>query len=146
MDNIKIFDNPLCEDVLSLERSLKGTYLGIVYFLEYGKLIKIGCTSRPYQRMRNLVSSAVNYAGLKISRVAIGHTGTNYKQIEKAFHKKLHNHRKVGTELFDISLEDAISISIDIEPEDKSESICLKSEAFKNRMASFILGITDING
>lgn len=146
MSEITIYDNPLCDEIKAMEKTLKETYLGIVYFLEYGNLLKIGCTNRPYQRMGNLKRSAVNYADLTISRVAIGFKGTNYRKIENAFHKALHEYRKDGTELFNISLEDAISTTIDIEPEDRSEEIRLEAEAFKERMAGFIFGTTDING
>ena len=146
MNEIQIFNNPLCDEIKEMEKSLKDTYLGIVYFLEYGNLLKIGFTNRPYQRMGSLKRSAVNYADLPISRVAIGFKGTNYRKIENAFHKKLHEYRKAGTELFDISLEDAISTSIDVAPEDKSEEIRSQANAFKNRMAGFIFGNTDING
>lgn len=146
MPNIKIYDKPLCENIRSLEKSLKGTYKGVVYFLEYGKHVKIGSTRNPYQRMGTIIRNAVNYDGIKISRVAIGFIGTNFRQIEKAFHHKLDECRIRGTELFDINLEDAISTTIDIKEKDESQKIRSSAIAFKNRMACFVLGRTDING
>lgn len=54
MNEMQIFDDPECDELRQLEISFKGTYLGVIYAVEFGDMLKIGHTIRPYTRMRQL--------------------------------------------------------------------------------------------
>lgn len=101
---------------------------GYVYFLEYGNYIKIGSTQNPYQRIKQLIGTATNYADLKVGRIMITSEHTNFRTNELLYHKKYSQVRKGNTELFSISLEDIIS--------DTNENIVFLDESRKLRNSS----------
>lgn len=80
-------------------------YAGYVYVVEYGDYIKIGQSTNPYQRVRQLKMQAENYAPYKLGRIAITIPCSNYEKIEKLLHQFWSEFRKESTELFDIPFD-----------------------------------------
>lgn len=81
---------------------------GWLYALEYGDLVKIGCTSSLSKRMRFLIHQGMDYADLPIGRLVISIPCVNYKDLESLLHRKFDSNRKQGTELFSISFDDVV--------------------------------------
>lgn len=140
MNEIKIFENPEFGSVKDIEKGLT-TFFGVVYLLEYGSLLKIGCSKVPYQRLMQLKRNATNYNGTKLGRVAITKPHTNYKENEKTLHSLFESKRKDGTELFDLNLDDALSAmgNFDLEYRDDSQTLEKKDAAIFNAFKNFTL-------
>ena len=140
MNEIKIFENPEFGSVKDIEKELT-TYFGVVYVLEYGGLLKIGCSKVPYQRLMQLKRNATNYNGTKLGRVAITKPHTNYKENEKTLHSLFESKRKDGTELFDLNMDDALSTidRHDLEYRDDSQTLEKKDVAIFNTFKNFAL-------
>ena len=107
INEFRIFTPEEFEELKKIEKQTED-HFGYVYFAEYGKYIKIGRTKKIYNRMFALRSQAKNYSECGFGRIAISPKCTNYKKLEKLFHKHFKKYRKEGTELFDISFYDAI--------------------------------------
>lgn len=140
MNELQIFNNEEFGEVKNIEKANKGKHTGFFYILEYGNLVKIGSTKNPYQRIMSLKRGAETYGNLKLGKVAISKPHTNYVSNEKRLHKLFSELRKSGSELFDISFDEAIRQIGDIEYLNESKEIEAKSENFLNGMKSFILG------
>lgn len=140
MNEIKIFENPEFGHIKEIEKELT-TFFGVVYLLECGDLLKIGCSKVPYQRIMQLKRSATNYNGTKLKRVAITKPHTNYKENEKTLHSLFESKRKDGTELFDLNLDDALSAidNFDLEYRDDSQTLEKKDVAIFNAFKNFTL-------
>lgn len=115
---------------------------GYVYFLEYGNLLKIGCTKTPYKRIRTLKRQGEGYADKKIGRVALTPMCTNYVKIEKDLHKLFKDNRKEETELFNIDFRDAVTkaMGANLNFLDESEEIKKHQEAAFQFVKEFITG------
>lgn len=83
-------------------------YFGYVYFVEYGKYLKIGCTKNPLERLRTLSSNAKLYHDVVLGRIYITPMHTNYPENERILHRHFALRRKDNSELFSISIEEAI--------------------------------------
>lgn len=83
------------------------TYMGVVYALKYGNMIKIGSSKHPYKRFISLKSQAEKYGNVKVGDIAISGLHTNFRENEKVTHHKFQKFRREGTELFDIDFETA---------------------------------------
>lgn len=95
----------LCpEELREFQRSIESPYLGVVYAVEYGDKLKIGCSQKPYSRIRSLKKWAEGYGGISFGRVCVSAPHTNYREMEKFFHKLFSPKRVKDTELFSITL------------------------------------------
>ena len=85
------------------------TYFGCVYILEYknGK-IKIGKSSNPVKRLKNLIRHSNVYSGkdYSIVKILVSEPHTNYNQNEKILHNFFQDFHLNG-EVFNISLNKA---------------------------------------
>ena len=82
---------------------------GVVYFIEINDKVKIGCTSKPSERIQVIASYARKYFGAKIGRIAVSQPHSGYRESESYLHKLFESHRTPGTELFDIEFHKATS-------------------------------------
>ncbi|MCM1235402.1 MAG: GIY-YIG nuclease family protein [Ruminococcus flavefaciens] len=127
MNEIKIFENKDFDKVKEI-RNDKGDYLGYVYALECGEFVKIGCTKRPYQRLRYLINSIENYGRMDIKRFALTKAHSNYYRNERRMHEYFKMYRVDETELFELKFKKAVKAMSEI-LEFKNESIESKYKA-----------------
>lgn len=120
MDEIEIFKKPDYKKLKAFEDNIKNPYMGVVYACEYGGNIKIGSSGKPYTRLTTLIRSAERYDGLSIGAFAITPLHTNFRDNEKLLHSFFANSRVGGTELFSISLQQAIDEAKKLELRDDS--------------------------
>jgi phage antirepressor YoqD-like protein len=126
--NVCVYRNVLDGGIASAE---KDSPLGFVYAVEYGCMIKIGCTKNPRNRLMHLRSVAEKYGGISLGRVCL--IGPIYKfyKAECIIHKAFSESRKAGTELFDIPFDFFVeqSSSFDIMFEFNQEEWGLRSRS-----------------
>lgn len=103
----KVFVKVSIDELKEIERNRDGE-TGFVYLLQYGNRIKIGCTKRPYSRIMNWINIANNYSDVGIGEIYISIPHYNYLRSEKAIHKFFDGKRIPKTELFKISMEEAV--------------------------------------
>lgn len=142
MADLQIFKNPEFGAIRIIEKNTP-EYMGYFYLMEYGDCLKIGSTKNPYQRVKQLVRQATKYGNsIIIGKVVLSAPHTNYRNNERILHEIFQLERRVGTELFNISLENALQVLEDspITYEDKSDEMNKHSEYFTNAMKSFVLG------
>lgn len=84
-------------------------YYGLVYVMQWGNCVKVGCSHNIYSRLISLNQTA-RYGGKEVTRIAITPFHYNYCENEKAVHKLLDEYRVKGTELFNISFDFAVEI------------------------------------
>lgn len=144
MNELQIFNNSEFKEMRTTDKNLKDTYLGVVYALEYGDKLKIGCSKQPYTRVMALRRNAEKYGNAILGRICISIPHTNYKEIESFLHKRFSNFRVEGTELFDVTFNDFVKIfkNEKIDFKDETEKFEKKSQAFFEAMKSFIMGGT----
>ena len=141
--NSKIYEN--LNDIKQIDQNIQ-EFLGTFYLLEYGEYLKIGCSKKPYQRLKQLERQA-KYADYSIGKFAVSIPHTNYRSNEKCLHKLFSSYRNEDTELFKVKIEDALGIvnQSDILYEDKSAELQKRTSAFVDAVKSFILGGTTWN-
>lgn len=113
---------------------------GCVYVINFGFAVKIGCSSNPDERIRNITNYLKNYAGLEAENVFISPRHVNYQENEKLMHKKFEHDRLEGSELFTIShplaVETLSDLDMNCDLEKERERIEKSSENFKNGIIS----------
>nr|DAX99463.1 MAG TPA: hypothetical protein [Caudoviricetes sp.] len=118
----------------------KETIGGCVYIIDFGFAVKIGCSSKPQERIKNITSYLKNYAGLEAEDVFISPRHVNYQENEKLMHKKFEHDRLEGSELFTISYQLAVEtlsdLDMDCDLEAERTRINRCSESFKDEMVS----------
>lgn len=83
---------------------------GAVYIAKYGNgLIKIGSTSSPRERYKQLAYNAPEYAGDKIEGFAITNPLEEYQDLEKALHRRFWKWN-VGKEIFNVDFQEAVQV------------------------------------
>lgn len=103
----KVFAKVSLDELKEIERNRDGE-TGFVYLLQYGNGIKIGCTKRPYSRIMNWINMANNYSDVGAGDIYISIPHYKYSKSEKAIHKFFKEKRIPKTELFKISMEEAV--------------------------------------
>ncbi|MDU2132847.1 MAG: GIY-YIG nuclease family protein, partial [Finegoldia magna] len=118
----------------------KETIGGCVYIINFGFAIKIGCSSKPRKRIKNITSYLKNYASIEAEDIFVSPRHVNYRENEKLMHKKFEHDRLEGSELFTISyplaVETLSDLDMDCDLEKERKRIERSSEAFKNGMIS----------
>lgn len=88
------------------------SFCGYVYLVEWGtKYVKIGSTENPYVRIKSLISQAEKYGDSKVKRIALSQPHTNFRENEQLLHKLFTEHRKDGTELFSVNLDEIVLLA-----------------------------------
>lgn len=110
MNELKIFENPSSEEALAYFTELNSDSYpeGVVYILEWGTLVKIGCTAKIKERMAQLQRVARNYANVNVGRVAVTPLHNNHRKTEAIIHKHFGEKRVASGELFDIEFGKAV--------------------------------------
>lgn len=145
MGEIQTFENYGCLAVSDVEHPRAGKYdgrLGVVYAVEFGDKVKVGCTTNIKRRMSHLRTTARGYALTDIGRIAFTDYCRNWYQCEKEAHTRLAKFRMGSTELFDVDFDSACDVlrsldvmtmtmeEIDAAVEESERSL----EEFKERM------------
>lgn len=117
-------------ELKQLENEIKNSYLGVVYILQYGENVKIGSTNQPFTRYKTLKHNAEDYGNVKIGKISLSEAHTNYRRNESELHKIFRDYRRLGTELFNISFDNAIEKlgNIELEFLNDSKEISLHTE------------------
>lgn len=108
MKNFQIFDSYELEKIKAIEKNIKSSYVGFIYILEYGKNIKIGHSKKPSTRIKSLKNQA-RYNDCKLEKIAISKPHTNYINNERLLHEYFKQYRISETELFSMTLQQALS-------------------------------------
>ena len=137
MKEFQIFNSYECEKIKAIEKNIKNSYVGFIYILEYGKNIKIGYSQHPHTRIKSLKNQA-EYGDCKLGNVAISKPHTNYTKNEKLLHEYFKQHRISGTELFSITLKQALlDFPNDLKFLDESERLTQKHEQYLENLKKF---------
>jgi hypothetical protein len=119
-------------------------YMGYVYAIDCGDVVKIGQTSNPYKRMTDLKKILERYGDFKIRRIGFSKPHTNYRTNETVIHKIYANRRVEGTELFRVKFLDVmIKIATELKYEDRSEEMEIEDEIACDHLKNLIFGKTD---
>ena len=138
---MKVFELKDLNLIQQIEKSHSNSYMGFVYILELGNMVKIGSTYQPYQRLIALKRQAEKYGNIELGKFALSKEHTNYIENENMMHEHFKKFRKDGTELFNISMECAIEkFSKCAKLLDENEVKNKESEACFNFMKDFISG------
>ena len=118
----------------------KETIGGCVYIIDFGFAVKIGCSSKPQERIKNITSYLKNYASIEAEDVFISLRHVNYRENEKKMHEKFKDDRLESSELFTVSYALAVKalINLDKNCDLESERIRINESAenFKDDMIS----------
>lgn len=145
MNEIKIFSNPQFGEIEAIEQEFAEVKSnGWVYALEYGDMVKIGCSSKPSKRYAHLIHNGADYAGLKMGKFALSKSCVNYRELETRLHKQFASYRKEGTELFSISFGEAVkaieTLEYDLDFVSADAQIKESFEGLKTFVTSFMNG------
>lgn len=110
MNELKIFENPSSEEALAYFTELNSDSYpgGVVYILEWGPFVKIGCTTKIKERMTQLQRMARNYANVSVGRVAVTPLHNNHRKTEANIHQYFDEKRFASGELFNVEFEEAV--------------------------------------
>ena len=142
MNNANIFSENgwlIVESISKIPTISRGDFTGHVYALEYGDKIKIGMTTCPENRAKQLDSLGRNYGNVKTGRIAISMPHTNFSNNENMLHAHFAESRCVGSELFNITFEDFISNVPELEFKDETERLERETKEFTNSMKRIVL-------
>ena len=129
MNELQIFNSEEFRDIRTVQEKAR-EFEGFVYALECSSLIKIGCTQKPYDRIKTLKKILGDYGGMNIGRILLSIPHTNFRQNEKVLHNTFSRKRVDGTELFSISFYDAVFCML-FDLECRNESSYLQRKADK---------------
>lgn len=130
----------VAKDVESLPDKAPNEWMGFVYALEYGSGIKIGCTTQPLRRIKQLERTARNYSDLTVGRVAFSQPHTNYQENETALHRHFNSYRRGKSERYNLNLEMFLGQGPSLEYLDESKEKEIKSEELFFALKSFVTG------
>lgn len=138
--NLKFYD---FNDLVKLKPQ---EYYGYFYIIEFGNYIKIGCTRKPYERIRSLKSQLENYSDGKLGRIIFSNECVNYTENEYLLHTHFKEFRKFNTELFDLSIEEFLGKYSNISIEFSHDiSMYERVNKFIDGVQNFIVGDNDLN-
>lgn len=140
MGSFEIFDREEIDKIKEIEKRTQ-RYRGSVYAIEYGEKVKIGSTTKPYERIRTVVRDIEGYANTKTGRVLVSKLHTNYRENEYFLHGKFSDFRIRNTESFNIKLEDVMNVFSNEQLDFKDES-----KKFDNDILSLLPRIRQMYG
>lgn len=139
-NNLKFYD---FNDLVKLKPQ---EYYGYFYIIEFGKYIKIGCTRKPYERIKSLKNQLENYSDGKLGRIIFSNECVNYTENEYILHTHFKEFRKLNTELFDLSIEEFLDEYNNIYVEFSHDiSKYERVNKFIDGVQTFIFGDNDLN-
>ena len=141
MNELQIFKSEEFGELKEIQKETEKSYFGFFYVFEYGDFVKIGSTNQPYERVMNLIRSS-KYNFVETGRFALSKRHTNFGDNERIIHKALDSYRNKGTELFQITLNEAINCiqRVNIEYKDESEQLEANSERITSMMKKYVTG------
>ena len=104
MNEAQIFKN--LKDIQFDETFGREKSIGVIYAVEYGDLVKIGCTRNPKIRLFALKSQCEKYSNKRFGRVLISEFHCGYSGTEHELHAAFSPKRITDTELFTVTLEE----------------------------------------
>ena len=104
MNEIIVFERDEYSQVKQIQDQIPERY-GCAYILEYGEYVKIGCSSRPYRRLKELKIAAENYGDCELGRLAVLPCCKNFGVVEGYLHTLFDRYRKRKTELFKVDFD-----------------------------------------
>ena len=108
---IKIFNNPQYGDIRRFVTEKRTSISqGVVYAIQFGHFVKIGCSSNPAERFLSLRNQYQNQLRATVKRMAITPPCSNYKTLECLTHIKYDVGRIVGTELFMVDFDNVVRL------------------------------------
>lgn len=111
---------------------------GVVYAVEFGENVKVGCTTDIHKRMANLENLANNYALSKLGRIAITGYCCNRYECEAEAHAKLAEYRIGNSEMFNVSFETAVDalsgLHLHVMTKQEHEELEARSQEFANAL------------
>lgn len=139
MNDLKIFNK---EELYKIKDMNRKEHFGYFYLFELENFLKIGSTKNPYKRIQSLKCQVTNYGQKETGRLVLSVPHTNYRNNEKELHRIFDNSRVGKSELFDISLEEAIKAlnKVDIIYEDRSSSYIDKDSGVSNFFIDYTKG------
>lgn len=81
---------------------------GYVYALQYGDLVKIGCSKAPSKRYKQLFHNGFHYGNIGLGKLALSIPCVNFRSLEAHLHKIFKEQRRESTELFDVVFADVV--------------------------------------
>ncbi len=141
-NRVHVFDCNEIPRIREIETSLKNTFRGVFYAIEWDDMLKIGHSQKPYTRLMALKRTAEKYGRVCLGRICISEPHTNHGENEQKLHAYFSERRIPETELFGISLDEFIRsiCNAGIVYEDKPEEFELKGAAFIATVENFISG------
>ncbi len=126
MSNFKIWSHiGSVDDLISALPDQLEEGFGSVYVIEFSDdVAKIGSSSKPTQRIKNLRSSFRIYGDRKISRVAVSQFHIDYHETERELHRLFSDYRQEG-ELFNVSIDQVEEALSKILMLDQSEMLAI---------------------
>ncbi len=126
MSNFKLWSHiGSVDDLISALPDQLEDGFGSVYVIEFSDdVAKIGSSSKPTQRIKNLRSSFRIYGDRKINRVAVSQFHIDYHETERVLHRLFSDYRQEG-ELFNVSIEQVEEVLSKILVLDQSEMLAI---------------------
>lgn len=138
--NVTSYNQSNIHTLKGIDLLAQGTYMGVVYALKYGNMIKIGSSKHPYKRFISLKSQAEKYGNVQVGDIVISGLHTNFRENEKELHHKFQKFRREGTELFNIDFETAKTHLNSLSLLDETVKMDKDSETVKKGMAKLLFG------
>jgi hypothetical protein len=140
MEEIEIYNADEFEKMKEIKTA---DFMGYVYVIDCGNVVKIGQTSNPYKRISNLKIILENYGNLKMLRIGVSKAHTNYRTNETILHKMFADKRVENTELFRVSFGDVVTkIVLDLRYEDKSKELEADCAESSRKLFELVFGDT----
>lgn len=86
----------------NISHNKKNIFLGFIYVVEFGDMIKIGYTTSPRDRLMMLEKHSVKYGGVQSGRIFMSPAHMKYQDTERTLHKHFEKYRVPQKELFKI--------------------------------------------
>ena len=122
-------------------------WCGVVYAIEFGDYVKVGCTTDIQRRIAALSNTARNYAMTSLGRIALTGFCSNWYECEAKAHETLADYRINDSEMFSVDFDVAVealkqlhlNLVKPITPQEIEER--RKSQESFNRKMNHIFGI-----
>lgn len=149
MNTFTVYHNRHSELLKELERNTEKGF-GYFYIVEFkSNLVKIGCTQQPYSRMHQLSQTLEKEIGYPMQRIAISGRCKFFRKHEAEMHKAFEKERVAGSELFNVSFDEALKVGVFLIEQinkEKEEAIQICREKGKlTEVARFLATLRQFN-
>lgn len=110
---VNVFDLDDAEKLKEFQRKIPDRK-GVVYAIKIGDVVKIGCTRKPYDRVKThfrnykTVNPMNDENGSKFGIIVMTDDCFEYYSLENRLHTKFASNRIMGTELFNVDIDDVV--------------------------------------